>query len=548
MMKVYRRLVRIFLLSGDMEGAEQKKSFYIIFGIVSLLGILLPCCVLVGAIAYALTLGMAGDGNGIIFLLHFVSLFAIIFGIGVIFNVFYFAGDIPHILPLPISPTTIIAARFTTAYLTESAMEMLLLLSAMIGFFLAAGGNWWTYFAALLGSLTLPIVPLCYGAIVCIVLMGCAKWIRNKSVVRRLSVVFNLVIVAIAVLGLGMLKDLQLERIVEQLRLGEVRFVQVLNGVFPTNYWFGRMLSDKNPRLLIPYIVFQLLVLGVFMLVAKLLYARGLMAVGVENGESGSLQSKALRYAQKSRRPWAACMQKEFRVLMRTPPFFLNCIAVNLLWPGLGYVIAALQSDSAVFKRYIQLYRDGNEAMQWIMTLLVLGISVLLTASNSIASSSITREGKHFYVMKYLPVSYKVQLHVKALTSILISGGFALLYLVIAACFIQIRITVLFYYALLALQQIVFISYFGVLLDTIGPKLVWEDEINALRANRNVFFNMAYAMLITAVFLFVLFCLYRYTRLPLAFIQLLLFLILIAADLWMMRTCTERGARNLQEL
>lgn len=550
MMRIYKRLVRIFLHAVDMDSMQQKnqKIFYVLLGLVSLVGILLPCCVLVGAISYALTLGMGENPNGLIFLLHFVSLFAIIFGISVIFNVFYFSGDIPHILPLPISPVIVIAAKFTAAYITESAMEMLLLFSAMTGFFMATQWSAGTFLFALLGSLTLPIVPLCYGAIVCIVLMGSVRWIRNKSHIRRLSVVFNVLIVLLSVWALGLLGNLDLEHIADQIGGGQLRFLQLLNVIFPTNLWFGRFLAQQEAETLICYVIFHILVLAVFLLTAKLLYYKGLMAVGI-NEDSGSTGFKRrLVYGKRKRRAWAAYLHKELLILLRTPPFFLNCIAINLLWPGLGYVILMLQADSPTFARYLELYRNGNEAMRWIATLIVLAVSVLLVASNSIAASSLTREGKQFSVMKYLPLSYEMQLQVKALVSILISGGFALVYLLAAGLYIRIPVRTLLYYVVICVQQIIFISYFGVLLDTVQPKLVWEDEVNALRANRNVFFNMAYAMLITVFFLLVLFAIYRYTKLPLELIQLFLFLILVVADYGMAITCLQKGTKNMRAL
>lgn len=549
-MRIYKRLVRIFLHAVDMDSMQQKnqKTFYVLLGIVSLAGILLPCCVLVGAISYALTLGMGGNPNGLIFLLHFVSLFAIIFGISVIFNVFYFSGDIPNILPLPIPPVIVIAAKFTAAYITESAMEMLLLLCAMAGFFLATKWSVGTIFFAFLGSLTLPIVPLCYGAIGCIVLMGSVRWIRNKNHIRRLSVVFNVLIVAASVWALGLLGDLDLEHIADQINGGQLRFLQLLNVIFPTNLWFGRFLAQQSAEPLIRYVVFHILVLAVFLITAKLLYYKGLMAVGIDEGGGNISVKRRLVYGKRKRKAWVACLHKELLVLLRTPPFFLNCIAVNLLWPGLGYVILMLQSDSPTFARYLELYRNGNEAMRWIATLIVLAVSVLLTASNSIAASSLTREGKQFCVMKYLPLSYEMQLQVKALVSILISGGFALVYLLAAGLYIRIPLRTLFYYMIICMQQIIFISYFGVLLDTVQPKLVWEDEVNALRANRNVFFNMAYAMLITVFFLLAMFAIYRFTRLPLELIQLFLFLILLVADYGMAITCLHKGTKNMDSL
>ena len=59
-----------------------------------------------------------------------------VFGIHVILNVFYFSGDNAYILPLPISPGKVIAAKFTAALVNESVMQWIVLFSAVIGFFL----------------------------------------------------------------------------------------------------------------------------------------------------------------------------------------------------------------------------------------------------------------------------------------------------------------------------------------------------------------------------------------------------------------------------
>ena len=39
----------------------------------------------------------------------------------------------------------------------------------------------------------------------------------------------------------------------------------------------------------------------------------------------------------------------------------------------------------------------------------------------------------------------------------------------------------------------------GMLMDSVNPKLVWEDALSALRENYNTFFGMAIAIVIAAV-------------------------------------------------
>ena len=101
---------------------------------------------------------------------------------------------------------------------------------------------------------------------------------------------------------------------------------------------------------------------------------------------------------------------------------------------------------------------------------------------------------------------------------------------------------------LISILQVVFITYFGIYLDTINPKLAWDDELNALRGNTNVFFNMAYAMMISIAFAVVMLLLFMFTKLPLIILENALVLVLVAANVIMIRIVERKGVENLKEL
>jgi ABC-2 type transport system permease protein len=125
---------------------------------------------------------------------------------------------------------------------------------------------------------------------------------------------------------------------------------------------------------------------------------------------------------------------------------------------------------------------------------------------------------------------------------------FVVLYIVAISIMMDIENATSWYYILIALLEVVFISYFGLFLDTVNPKLVWDDELNALRGNFNIFFNMAYAMLIAAVFVVLLLGLYLFTKIPLRALQMELVFVLLVADCFMIRECIVKGEGNLREL
>lgn len=551
-MKVYKQLVRTFTNSGEMEMPKsgKQKLFYAIMGIIAVCFIMVPCCLLVGYLSYGITLAL-GDGcaDGTLFIIHFIALFSIVFGMNVILNVFYFAGDIPYILPLPISPCKVVAAKFTTAYLSESVMQILILVSALVGYYFATGIRWWMLPFALLGTLTLPVAPLAYCGILCVLVMSFTKLIRKKSHARKLSIVIFLFLLIAALYFVSLLRDIDMMQFTEQLKAGKSSFFYAMNIVFPTNYFFGQMLTRQSLMAFLWYVLVNAGIIGVFLLLAQKLYYRGVIGLGAEGGDKKP-RTVAVNMvkAVKVNKPWVAYWKKEFKVLFRTPAFFLNCIAVNGLWPILVYTIYVMQPDSAIFQWFYVSYRIGNEMAQWVVTLLVLGVTVLLTAANSIASSSITREGKQYGFMKYIPLPYKTQFHIKALVSILISAVFVEMYVVILCIALKVSMLVVLFYIVVSFLEVVFISYLGLYLDTVNPKLVWDDELNALRGNYNIFFNMAYAMLIAVIFALVLAALYFFTKMPLWILDIIIVVLLLIANRWMIAVCLKKGIKNLEEL
>ena len=545
-MQVYKQLVKTFLSSTDVDSPRQKnqKLFYAILGFISVCFIMVPCCLLVGYLSYALALGLGGSGIGVTFLTHFIALFSVAFGISVILNVFYFSGDLPMVLPLPIKPYKLIAAKFTAAYVSESVMQFMILIAIFIGYMIGAGIGVMPVITGIIGFATIPVAPLTYCGILCIVLMGLTKWIRNKEHVRRLGMIFALFIVVAALSMVGLLKDVDFDGFAEALGAGGVGFMNIMNIIFVGNYLLGKALEGSIVSLLL-YILYHVFIVSLFLIIADKLYIKGV--VGILSGGDGASKKRNAR-TMKTKTPARSYLAKEFKTLFRTPAFFLNCVVVNLLWPLLIYVVYVMNSESQAFDKFWILYQTGNEGARWVVVLTVFGISVLLTAMNSLGSSAITREGKYYYAMKYLPISYKTQLHMKALVSIIISAFFCFIYIIALSIVLDIANAVSWYYLLLSLLEIIFTTYFGLYLDTINPRLNWDDELNALRGNTNVFFNMAYAILIAGAFAALAYALYVFTTIPLLFMELILIVVTIIADVIMVKICVNKGTLNIKEM
>ena len=89
------------------------------------------------------------------------------------------------------------------------------------------------------------------------------------------------------------------------------------------------------------------------------------------------------------------------------------------------------------------------------------------------------------------------------------------------------------------------VTYLGMLLDSVNPKLVWEDALTALRENYNTFFCMAIALGIAAVIAGLGILLYALLSLPVALIGLIFILATLCFDYLIYKKCMRRGVENI---
>ena len=175
-------------------------------------------------------------------------------------------------------------------------------------------------------------------------------------------------------------------------------------------------------------------------------------------------------------------------------------------------------------------------------------INFLKGKLGSIASSAITREGRHLAFIKYIPLSIGAQLNVKALISIIISGSGMLIYVIAAGIYLHLGVKLVLLCCVISLLSVVFTSYFGIYMDSVNPKLIWDSELNALRGNYNIFFNMAIAILLEAVVCAGAYLAFKFTPIGSLLIILLLLILLMVLTAVSYLLCSTKAVKNIDRL
>lgn len=551
-MSIYFKLVKALIATVE-PSAEEKKSrkvFYRIMGIFAVFGIMLPMAFLIGVIIYDLTnrLMIVGSGqNAAELFLHIVAVFSFVFGLNVIFSVFYFSGDIESLLPLPLKSSQIIASKFTAALISESIMEFILIIAVFAGYIIAAGLPWYTWLIAVFGMLTLPVVPLAYCAVICMLVMLITGFIKNKDTVNKLTGLLTFAVIIGMIILVSNSGGIDSEHLVSAISDPNNVLLSVMNVIFPHIHFLLESMITNTAVNLLYYIGINGLSVAIFMIIAEAFYFDTVAGVS----KSAAAKSKSIEKSissVRSGRPTVSYLKKEFRLLFRTPAYFMNCVLINLIWPLFLYLIYVLQGKTSFLDSFIDGIHSNNEECILYFVLGVSALSVLVTAANSIASSSLTREGSHFAFVKYIPLSYMAQINVKACVSIIISGAGMIIYIIAAAIFLGIGVKFTIFCCIISLLSVIFATYFGIFMDSVNPKLIWDSELNALRGNYNIFFNMAMAMLLEAATCAAAYLAFRFTPIGtlLLLIILVVFLMLLTAAGYLL--CRFKATANIDRL
>lgn len=551
-MNSYRTLTKTFIAAIGMSEAPDKrrKIMIIILSLFGVFGVLLPVCIAVGVLVKLMTetlLPLGVEPLGLQLMFHVICLFTVIFGINVIFNEFYFSNDIEYLLPWPLRAYQIIASKFTAAFYNENMMQFVLVLACIIGFGIGSKMGILSWLLSVIGIITLPVIPLAYCGILSILIMGFTKFIRSKDMIQKISVALMFALVLLLVGSIGFLQNMDIDSYVETLASGDQTFLRIMNIIFPNVPLFIKTFYDRSLLSLLAYIGVNALVIAIMLLLSELLYFRGVIGLtSSDNGRQAKSIDRLLAGTRQHSAFWSYFM-KDVRILVRTPVYFTNCIAMNFLWPIFVYAMYKIQSRRLTLAELRHYYAHKDLRIQLFFLLGIVGISVIVAAINSLSSNAISREGKHFSFMKYIPVPYFTQWHAKAFVGIIFPAAGVLLYVIPACLLVRVPLIQILIFILISLMAITFISYMGIYIDSIQPKLIWDDEMSSLRENYNTFFAMAIAIGFTLVVCVGGFFLFSSTELSIYLMELLVIFILAVANLLVLYMTKRSGIRNIEE-
>ena len=428
------------------------------------------------------------------------------FGIFYVMNVFYFSKDVDNYLYLPVRAGEILTSKFLVSLVYEYFLILVFFLPILVIYGIKDSAGILYYLYTVLTLLMVPVLPLAVGSVISMVIMRFSNRFKNKDRFNMVAGVLSLFVALGFNFGIQFLTNRMNQG--ENLMIGDISdlpLFQVTSWVFPSSHFAVEALIGYDSlsgllNILLLALV-TLVAMAVFYVIGNAIYFKGVIGVSESKADRKVLSREDMKKGTVKKNILIAYSIKELKLLVRTPIYFLNCILISLIYP-LFILFPIFMGSSGDKAEMEQLFTFIRSVDQGILMVGMVGVGFLLGSINIISSTAISREGKNFYFVKYIPVSYMTQIYAKILSSFYVEGlALVILYGIMVYLF---RVNVLFILVSLILVALasLLVNQIGILFDVSWPKLNWDTEQKAVKQNFNSVIHMFLGFGLTALSIF----------------------------------------------
>ena len=417
------------------------------------------------------------------------SAFALVVGLFQGLSELFQGKDAPFLAVLPLTSRQVFAARLTTLYLSELALDALLCLPAFVLYAMGKGCAMPTLLTAMPTLLLLPLLPLSIVALIASLLMRISVFARNRdSVTMALSAAFAIAYSLCVTMTNASDDDPAKAMIV---LLSQRGMLDRLSRFYPPMQWATQGFTGNIGMLALFAFISVAAAAGVIMLVGP-----GYLNQALSTSEKTVVhREKAKGIHWKKHGTLAALHALEWREILRTPAWAYKSLMGVLMFPlmiAVGMFTGVSRGDPQGMEGFRQMLLNVDPGY---IALVVSGVLMFGSMVNPAVSTSISREGSRWPFALTFPVRQRTRFAAKLLVGLEINLVCSLMIAVVA--WFIIRLNLLWLLTALGISFLVGLAAAAISLwvDALHPHLQWASEMEAIKKN----FNQVYGMLLWVI-------------------------------------------------
>lgn len=416
-------------------------------------------------------------------------------------NVFYFSKDIEYILPLPLKPKEILISKLNVILITEYIMEIIFAVTPITIYGIMTLQGPMFYIISLLVLIVFPIIPILIATFIIMIIMSFSKRFKNKDRFRLIAPLIGIILAVIMSFSLSGTTNYSEEDLLNSLKQAN-SMVEMVSDNLPIIKPAINAIVNSSFVEFLKLLGITLILYIVFILIGNKIYFRGVIG----NLSSGTKKGKEVKLKKiKTNSIGKSYVIKEFKVLLKNPIFFIQCVLPSVLMPiiFLGIFIVTLNTNNSQealneFKSVLRIYIETPIGLA-----IIISVTEFLTSMLYIAPTVISRDGQNAIFMKYIPISYYKQLIYKGIPNIFF--GTITSTIVIAFIYILAKPSLLFLLTVFIINLILLIlqTLLMELVDLRKPKLEWTTEYAVVKQNLNLLWPVVLNLLEIGIILII---------------------------------------------
>ena len=417
-------LLKIQLLKGfginetiHCRDARKKRRLILLLSVYILLGIMLVFYT-AGAAFMLCAAGAADSVPGFVVAVSSLAIFVFtLFKAG---PVLFAAGDYDMLTALPVRPFSIIVSRLLHMYVSSLMLSLLTMVPSCLLYGWMAGPSPWFYAAAAISVLFVPLVPLTAASLLGTLIMAAGSRVKHKNIlIIFLSLVCTIGVLALSLLFSFRAEDMNMADMAGMIKLGvdQVNRIYPLAGMYTAGIVGGNIAAIAG---------FPAISLGVFLLFSALVQWK---YVSISSALHSHAAKKNYRMqAQKKSSLLKALYIKEIKRYFASNIYVLNTLIGYILMVAIAVMLAFTGIDK--LEGYLTMSGGESLTLPFPLGNLVPFLLSLMLMMGSTTASSISMEGKQWWIPKSLPIPARTILDSKMLVglslmlpAVLISGA-----------------------------------------------------------------------------------------------------------------------------
>ena len=422
------------------------------------------------------------------------------------------------LLSMPINPKDIVISRIISVVMINYLEAVVIMLPAII-VFAAFGGGISAVFGGIIVSIgMLPLVATALSSAVGYLIALISGKMKKKSLVTLFLY-----------LGFILLYFLGVDRFtggIEALGENPGLVIGDISASLSIFRGLGEASLLKPVPLLVAFLITVILSLSAFLIISR-------HYIRIVTAKSGSVATAYKGGALTSHSAFFALCKKEFKRFFSSAAYMLNGTAGILLE---AVAAVALLTNRATVMDTLLVFSDAlGFEIYGLSFSLASGLIISFAAMNAISASSLSLEGKSFWLLKILPVRSSYVLYAKLMPHIALTVPASLITAICLSVFFSFGAVDIAVILLLSVVSNIAFAMSGLIINVAIPKFDFENEAQVVKRSGAASVVTLLGMLISIVILG-LSGLMGYYIGSLGGVLLLIFMILVATILYFVLT------------